>query len=219
MGDENTVLSEADVRHLLRRTGFGAKQKEVDKMLKKYDTRGAAADKLLSFRPSGFRPGGKDIRDRRVKWIKYMLKGTRGLQEKLVLFLHDHFATNYDTVRNDLHMANQNRLLRRNCIGDFKSLVKQINLDPAMMNFLDTIRSRKENPNENYPRELLELFCLGPQDFAGNENYDQVDIVQITKINVFKRWRRLPQPRGRIVGQDVVIARRVGKNVHVGQVS
>lgn len=187
MGDENTALSEADVRHLLRRTGFGAKPKEVDKMLAKYPTRGAAADQLLRFKPANFRPGGKDMRARRVKWFKYMLKGKRGLQEKLVLFLHDHFATNNDTVRDDLQMANQNRLLRKSCVGDFKQLVKDINLDPAMMDFLDTIRNRKEQPNENYPRELLELFTVGVTDFAGNPNYEQEDIVQIARA--FSGWR------------------------------
>lgn len=187
MGDENTALSEADARHLLRRTGFGAKQKEVDKLLKKYTTRGAAADKLLAFKPAKFRPGGKDIRDRRVKWFKYMLKGKRGLQEKMVLFLHDHFATNNDTVGDDLQMANQNRLLRKSCLGNFKQLMKDINLDPAMMDFLDTIRSRKEQPNENYPRELCELFALGVTDFAGNDNYEQEDIVQIARA--FSGWR------------------------------
>ncbi len=187
MGDENTALSEADVRHLLRRTGFGAKPKEIDKMLAKYPTRGAAADRLLSFKPANFRPGGKDMRARRVKWFKYMLKGKKGLQEKLVLFLHDHFATNFATVRDDLQMANQNRLLRKNCIGDFKQLVKAINLDGAMMDFLDTVRNRKEQPNENYPRELLELFTCGVTDFAGNNNYEQEDIVQIARA--FSGWR------------------------------
>lgn len=187
MGDENTALSAADARHLLRRTGFGALPKEVDKILSKYPTRGAAADFLLSFKPANFRPGGKDIRERRVKWFKYMLKGKRGLQEKLVLFLHDHFATNDSTVGDDLQMANQNRLLRKSCKGDFKQLVKDINLDPAMMDFLDTVRNRKEQPNENYPRELVELFTCGVTDFHGNANYEQEDIVQIARA--FTGWR------------------------------
>ncbi|MDG2303159.1 MAG: DUF1800 family protein [Candidatus Binatia bacterium] len=187
MGDENTALSAGDVRHLLRRTGFGAKPKEVEKMSAKYPTRGAAADKLLKFKPANFRPGGKDIRARQVSWFKYMLKGKRALQEKMVLFLHDHFATNNDTLGDDLQMANQNRLLRQGCIGDFKQLVKDINLDPAMMDFLDTVRNRKEQPNENYPRELLELFTVGVTDFQGNNNYEQEDIVQIARA--FSGWR------------------------------
>ena len=187
MGDENTTLTEADVRHLLRRTGFGAKPKEVAKMLVKFPTRGAAADQLLKFKPANFRPGGKDIRSRRVSWFKYMLKGKRALQEKLVLFFHDHFATNDDTVNDDLWMANQNRLLRKNCIGNFKDLVKAINLDPAMMDFLDTIRNDDNQPNENYPRELLELFTTGESDAKGNPNYEQEDIVQIARA--FSGWR------------------------------
>src|SRR6185369_14448109 len=187
MGDENTVLTPAEVRHLLRRTGFGAPAADVQRILTKYPTRGAAADALLSFKSSSFRPGGRDLGDRQKSWLIYMLKTKSPLQEKLVLFWHDHFATNNTKVANSGRMANQNRLFRQRCKGNFKDFVKAVSLDPAMMDFLDTVRSRKYQPNENYPRELLELFTLGVFDSNGSPNYAQEDIVQIARD--FSGWR------------------------------
>lgn len=184
MGNENTVLGTVHARHLLRRTGFGARKSDVDAIAPL--TRGVAADRLTSFKPSKFRPSGRDIWRRRVSWLKYMVRSKTPLQEKLVLFWHDHFATGYDKVQNHDWMANQNQLLRRHCKGNFKDFVKAINVDPAMMEYLDTFRNHKEQPNENYARELMELFTLGVTDLAGQPNYEQQDIVQISRA--FSGW-------------------------------
>jgi uncharacterized protein (DUF1800 family) len=116
-----------------------------------------------------------------------MTRTSRELQEKLVLFWHDHFATSYTKVGDLDQMADQNRLLRQTCKGNFKAFVKAINKDPAMMEFLDTVRNRDTEPNENYGRELQELFTLGVKDLAGNPNYDQEDVVQIARA--FTGWR------------------------------
>jgi uncharacterized protein (DUF1800 family) len=187
MGDENTILDAAGARHLLRRTGFGAPLDDVDRFTGM--TRGEAADELLNFTPANFRPNAaRDDRDKaHNKWLKYMVKARVPLQEKLVLFWHDHFATNITVVQDVTFMANQNRTLRRNCKGNMKDLVKAINVDAAMMRFLDTDDNRKAQPNENYARELQELFTLGVNDFAGNANYLQDDIVQIARA--FSGWR------------------------------
>jgi uncharacterized protein (DUF1800 family) len=195
MGDENTPLSDAEARHLLRRTGFGVNTKTLGKILKDEDvegdneTRGQAADRLLDFTPSKFRPRARDIELTHNKWVKYMIRAKSELQEKLTLFWHDHFATSFATVGDVKLMANQNQLLRLNCKGNFKAFVKAINLDAAMMEFLDTVRNKKQQPNENYPRELNELFCLGVKDLtpAAEPNYDQEDIVQIARA--FTGWR------------------------------
>jgi len=199
MGDQNTPLTAADARQMVRRCGFGIPVKES----KKYTidsltglTRGEAADLFLAFRPKGFKPKAGDIFKSHDKWLKFMLKAKKGfaLQEKLVLFFHDHFATNYTTLANQegelaaiIMIAEQNRLLRRNCRGNFKTLVKLINTNPAMMNFLDTVLNRKEQPNENYGRELCELFTVGVKDLNGYVNYLQEDIVQIARA--FSGWR------------------------------
>jgi uncharacterized protein (DUF1800 family) len=189
MGNENTLLDAASARHLLRRAGFGAPLDEVDRLVNAGMTRGEAADELLDFTPSNFRPNAaRDDRDKaHNKWLKYMVKTRFPLQEKLVLFWHDHFATNITVVQDVTFMANQNRTLRRNCKGIMRDLVKAINKDAAMMRFLDTDDNRKAQPNENYARELQELFTLGVNDFAGNANYLQEDIVQIARA--FSGWR------------------------------
>jgi hypothetical protein len=192
MGDENTILTEADARHLLRRAGFSATRAELDRSGIVGLSRGAAADRLLGYPPSRFKPGGRDQRVQHDKWINYLLKTKTPVQEKLVLFWHDHFATGiaklFMTNFGDATrlMGAQNQLLRLNAKGNLKDLVKAIGKDPAMMEFLDTVRNKKEIPNENYARELLELFTVGVFDSAGNENYTQADIVQIARA--FTGW-------------------------------
>lgn len=187
MGDEHSTLSEAEARHLLRRTGFDVSAKTVDKWIAAGMTRGEAADELLKFKPQGFKPSGKTFEDIHDKWLKFMLKTKAALQEKLVLFWHDHFATGISKVQDAPQMTMQNVLLRRNCKGDFKALVKAINRDPATMEYLDTVRNSDDGLNENYARELQELFTLGTKDVNGNDNYLQEDIVQIARA--FTGWR------------------------------
>ena len=186
MGDETTPLSPAEARHLLRRTGFGAQKKDVDRILLLDKTRGRAADRLLNFRSTPFRPNGSEFPNAHNKWIKYLTIARSPLQEKLVLFWHDHFATAISKVADVGLMADQIQLLHERCKGNFKDLVKAINVNPAMMEFLDTVRNDKDVPNENYARELQELFTLGVDDTNGNPNYTQEDIVQIARA--FTGW-------------------------------
>lgn len=185
MGDENTTLLEPDARHLLRRTGFGAPANKVAPLVGL--TRGEAADQILNFKVSKFRPGGTDSPGVHNRWIKYMVSSKHPIQEKLVLFWHDHFATSAEKVTDVNLMRNQNRLLRQFCKGNFKDFVKAINKNAAMIEFLDTVRNDQDQPNENYPRELQELFTLGVKDLANNPNYEQADIVQIARA--FTGWR------------------------------
>jgi uncharacterized protein (DUF1800 family) len=181
--DQNAPLDEASARHLLRRTGFGA----PPSLLEDYVglTRGEAADQILAFKPNGFKPSGKSIDDVRNKWIAYMVKVKAPLQEKLVLFWHDHFATSATVVDSKL-MTLQNRALRLNCKGNFKNFVKAMNKNAALMEYLDTNDNRKDIPNENYARELQELFTLGVKDSNGASNYTQEDVVQIARA--FTGW-------------------------------
>ena len=186
MGDESTALTAADARHLLRRTGFGAPAKDVARLISRAETRGSAADRLLGFKPAAFQPAGKDLGLRQNNWLKYMIGAKNPLQEKLVLFWHDHFSTAASKVGNVKLMAAQNKLLRQQGKGNFRTLLQSINRDPAMLEFLDTVRNRKRTPNENYGRELCELFTLGVKDSNGNANYLQEDVVQIARA--FTGW-------------------------------
>ncbi len=183
---DNTPLTAPHARHLLRRTGFGAPPDQVAALVGR--TRGDAVTGLLAFVPQGFQPGGRFPNQQHDKWVKFMVKSKAPLQEKLVLFWHDHFATGVSKVVITKLMGVQNKLLRRHCKGNFRVLMKAVNKDAAMMEFLDTVRNEKAIPNENYARELLELFTLGVKDEAGNDNYTQDDIVQIARA--FTGWRR-----------------------------
>lgn len=184
MGGVNTILTEGDARHLLRRTGFGAKPADVAKFVGK--TRGEAADTLLTYKSAGFKPSGRYVDNHHDSWLKYMIRVTHPLQEKLTLFWHDHFATSFDKVGNVKWMANQSKTLRVNSKGNFRTLLSAITTDTAMIEYLDTVRNRKEVPNENFARELMELFTVGVVDFAGQPNYLQSDVVQFARA--FTGW-------------------------------
>jgi uncharacterized protein (DUF1800 family) len=185
MGDASTPLSAIEARHLLSRAGFGALPRDLSKLTGM--PRGEAVYRILKFKPAKFKPGGRDLTGVQNNWIKYMIRSKSPLQEKLVLFWHDHFATGDSTVGNYRLMAMQNRRLRAYCKGNFKDFVKLINKDAAMMEFLDTVRNSKAQPNENYSRELQELFTLGVEDFNGNPNYSEEDVAQIARA--FTGWR------------------------------
>lgn len=104
---------------------------------------------------------GDEIVDLRRWWLDRMLNGPAPLLEKTTLFWHGHFATSIQKVRDAYWMWLQNDTLRRNALGNFGALVKKISRDPAMMIYLDLQQSRQEHPNENWARELMELFTVG----------------------------------------------------------
>jgi uncharacterized protein (DUF1800 family) len=94
-------------------------------------------------------------------WLARMAKGPRPLQEKMVLFWHGHFATSMEKVRDAYFMWRQNELFRRMAMDNWLRLLIEVAQDPAMLIWLDQAQSRKEHPNENFAREVMELFALG----------------------------------------------------------
>jgi uncharacterized protein (DUF1800 family) len=90
-----------------------------------------------------------------------MAYGPHPLQEKLTLFWHGHFTTSFRDERSAWLIWRQNELLRRKAAANFKALVKEISRDPAMLQYLNNNQNKKGKPNENYARELMELFTLG----------------------------------------------------------
>ncbi len=103
-------------------------------------------------------------------WFRRMLKTEAPLREKMTLFWHDHFATSIQKVKQPALMIRQNELFRHNALGSSKDLTQSILMDPAMMLYLDTQNSKKGMPNENFAREVMELFTLG------EGNYTEQDI-------------------------------------------
>lgn len=113
---------------------------------------------------------GENLLDLRRWWLDRVMNGPAPLLEKMTLFWHGHFATSAQKVHDAYWMWLQNDTLRRNALGSFATLVKKISRDPAMMIYLDVQQSRKEHPNENWARELMELFTVG----IGNYTEDDI---------------------------------------------
>ena len=161
------------IPHLLRRTGFGANPHElamyegmgfdtaVDHLVN-YQTLDnstvpARPDIVLSYENSEY----GDLDTIQWWWLSRMVNTSRPLEEKMTLFWHNHFATGFSKVGNPYLMYVQNKFLRANALGNFKDLLLGITSDPAMLIWLDGNYNEKGNPNENYAREVMEVFSTG----------------------------------------------------------
>src|SRR6266513_629649 len=114
-------------------------------------------------------------------------------EEKLTLFWHNHFATAISKVP-EILMYIQNLTLRQNALGRFDDLLLRVAQDPAMLVWLDGITSARGKPNENFARELQELFTMGIVDVVtGERNYSEDDVKEIARA--FTGWKIAP-PRG-----------------------
>ena len=178
--------NEQNVRHLLSRAGFGAKPNDVKIFLRKGQLLTVAT--LVGQSPSkAMGPGVSDVDANSIAalrewWVRRMVKqSNRRLQEKMVLFWHDHFASQYSVVKNVKRMALQNRTFRELGLDSFHALVQAITRDGAMLLMLDGKDNRKNNLNENYGRELMELFVLGVADANGKPNYTQGDVQELAR--------------------------------------
>jgi hypothetical protein len=103
-------------------------------------------------------------------WLQRMIDGAEPLREKMALFWHNHFATSVKKVNDGALMEHQGELLFKHAIGSFRQMLRDISRDPAMLIWLDSNQNVKSHPNENYAREVMELFTLG----VGN--YKEKDI-------------------------------------------
>ncbi|HMO04758.1 MAG TPA: DUF1800 domain-containing protein [Kiritimatiellia bacterium] len=119
--------------------------------------------------------------DLRAWWLYRMRHTTTPLQEKMTLFFHGHFATGYEKVRSAYAMFLQNQTFRRHATGNWRALVEAVTRDPAMLIYLDGIENAKGAPNENYAREVMELFTLG------EGHYTEADIREAARA--FTGWR------------------------------
>jgi uncharacterized protein (DUF1800 family) len=162
------------VGHLYRRASFGATraeleaalhggpEKAIDSLLQGGagqeefdDPKGSLAQMARSIAQANNGPQA------RAWWLYRMLYGPHPLREKLTLFWHNHFATSNAKVQNAGFMLGQYELMHRHALGSFRALLVEMSRDPAMLVWLDTSLSKKGMPNENYARELMELFSLG----------------------------------------------------------
>jgi len=176
--------------HLFRRAGFAAGPTTLDAALTQSPA--SVIEELLkaNVEPSQFRTtadqlaetvlaGGEAIRLSSA-WVYRLMNTPSQLLEKMTLFWHGHFATGAEKVTDARLMWQQNQLLRQHALGDFPALVHGISQDPAMLIYLDSVANRKAHPNENFARELMELFCLG------EGNYTEKDVQELARC--FTGW-------------------------------
>lgn len=187
-------LGPEDARHLLNCTSFAASPAEIDAYARL--TREEAARQLLATarttpvtaappwtaEPFHWQrvPGDATLqerravqRDRREKglelrswWLEEMRVTPSPLTERMTLFWHNHFVSSDQKVRSPQLMHRQNALLRRHALANFGAMLHEVARDPAMVIYLDNASNRKAQPNENFAREVMELFTLGEGHYS-----------------------------------------------------
>ncbi|MBL0153449.1 MAG: DUF1800 domain-containing protein [Chitinophagaceae bacterium] len=201
-----------EVQHLLKRTMFGSKLADINYFAGL--TMGQAVDELLSPSapmPSppvnDYSPGTADpnvpagstwvnnfstdgtinsVRRSSFKkwWTGVMINQDRSIREKLTLFWADHFGTETDTISYSQLIYNHHTLLRQNCLGNFKTLIKNVTIDAGMLRYLNGYLNTNSAPDENYARELQELFTLGK---GPSVTYTEDDVKIAAKV--LTGWR------------------------------
>ncbi|HEX2681986.1 MAG TPA: DUF1800 family protein, partial [Candidatus Dormibacteraeota bacterium] len=166
----------ARLMQLLRRTTFGYTPQQLEVALS--DGFNKTVDRLIESVPAeppalaaAATPGGRfAVTELQQWWIDHMLTTTTPFAERMTLFLHGHFTSDYRKTADDTFMYWQNLTWRRMAMTDLRSMLMQVTIDPAMLRYLDLATSTGQSPNENYSRELMELFTMG----AGNYTEDDV---------------------------------------------
>lgn len=201
-----------EVQHLLKRTMFGSRKSDIDYFLGR--TMNQAVDELLNptaALPSppvnDYSPGTADpnvaagatwinnptndgtlnsLRRNSFKkwWAGVMINQDRSIRERLTLFWADHFGTETTTIGIAHYVYQHHELLRQNALGNFKQLVKNVTIDAGMLRYLNGYLNTKTAPDENYSRELQELFTLGKGPGAG---FTEDDVK--TAAKVLTGWR------------------------------
>lgn len=202
--------------HLLRRATFGPKMKDIIEFTKlNLDT---AVDKLLEFNeplelplnyadkddpyvklgeswfgmPDGQNTFGPRINSFLARWFANILNSGNSVGEKMTLFWHNHFVTQMLTVRDEDNSFVYYRTLRENALANFKILAEKMTIDSAMLRYLNGNENIVGRPNENYARELMELFTIGKGTLIGPgnyTNYTEEDVVAAAKV--LTGWRAL----------------------------
>lgn len=205
-----------EVAHLLKRTMFGAKKADIDYF--KAMSPSQAVDMLLNVAaappdpPLKFYSGDgsndgvatgatwvntvsteRGVNANRVNslkswWIGLMINQDRTVREKMTLFWHNHFSTEASMYENGRYAYMHNNLLRTHCVGNFKTLVKAVTIDSAMLSYLNGEKNTNTAPDENYARELQELFTLGKEN---NPNYTEDDVQAAARL--LTGWRIRPE--------------------------
>ena len=191
-----------EAAHLLRRMGFGGSPDEIDNIASR--GREGAVDFLINYDQVDNRAMDDLLRssfdfsnpfdftrfnrgELQRWWFTRMTYTRRPFEEKMALFWHNHFATSASKT-GDLFIYNQNLTLRSYALDQFDNLLLRVAQDPAMLLWLDGVTNVRGNPNENFARELQELFTMGITDVVtGEANYNEQDVKEIARA--FTGWK------------------------------
>ncbi len=177
--------------HLLRRLGFGASHSQIEAALEAnpLDLVDQMIDNATN-EPLPNAPSWKDwtvedyqvdidvVQDHLLEWTTVSLEAmaTNSFRERLMLFWHNHFVTELETYVCPPQLYSYHKILQQYALGNFKIFTEEMGKTPAMLVYLNGVQNDKDNPNENYARELYELFTLG-QD----KGYTQDDITETAR--------------------------------------
>jgi uncharacterized protein (DUF1800 family) len=183
--NKTAAWDQKSAAHLLSRTTYGFSKEDLDFALS-MTLDDFVDNHLLADKPAPQSPGfwvtdtsntNSNVRYYELTfwWFNLMLTQGLSFREKIVLFLHNHFVSELSVVSLPQRMYWQNKLFRDHSFGNFKELTVQVTTDPAMLLYLDGTKNHKNNPNENYARELNELFTIG----IGN--YSEQDVAEAAR--------------------------------------
>ncbi len=177
-------MDPVQLAHLLRRTEFVARPTRMTELAAA--TRSEAIDNILDVTtPVGIPTYiDHDIDGEgynqwvfAVKWwIDRMVDSPKPMQERMAFFWHGHFCSSWDKVNSARAMLEQNKLFRDSAFGNFRAMTQTMSIQPAMLFYLDNLDNVKTSPNQNFARELMELFTLGVVDQNGQPNYSENDV-------------------------------------------
>ncbi len=177
----------ANAAHLYRRAGFGASPKQLEQALEQGFEKTLA--KLLKPDKPLPKPPKKVLKylsRLQTWWLDRMVKSKHPLSHRMTLFWHNHFATANSKVQDLSRMHAHVKLLHDGSLGDFGELLLGVSRDPAMLVWLDNWQNFADSINENYARELMELFTTGVLDASGQPNYGEDDVVAVARA--FTGW-------------------------------
>ena len=180
----STTQEIALMAHLMRRAGFGADRDElerlagqgyeatVEQLVDPPDTLPRADTELLFRHIPALETGGPNPVPGAANWLYHMVNTQRPLEEKMAFFWHHVFATGNSKVDNDNHLTIQVDMFREHGMGNYRDLLLRIARNPAMIFWLDNNENDKRSPNENWGRELLELFSLGVGHYTETDVFE-----------------------------------------------
>lgn len=207
--------------HLLRRTMFGVRKEEIDQAVElglsgtidllfqerpmpdppinfdyETDEQVPIGSTWVDAHYTSFEVYRMEVAYRRRSlnaWtMNLLINNEFSIREKMTLFWHNHFVVERSVLIDEKYLYNYITLLRSSALGNFRQLTKEVSIDPAMLSYLNGNRNTKDNPNENYARELLELFTVGKGQLAGPGDYTtftEEDVLAIAKV--MTGWRTL----------------------------